>query len=83
MGDCSGSGRTVAPPNANRWKPACWNVRVATPTFAPGTPSISSHEDTDRNAEGRFTISGIGSIGDFNGLIGKKGCAALEMLDSK
>ncbi|TGZ52983.1 hypothetical protein DBV15_00605 [Temnothorax longispinosus] len=56
-GDCSGAGRTVAPRNANRWKPGCWNVRVATPTHMPSIPSIHSHEDTDRNAEGRFTIS--------------------------
>lgn len=83
MGDCSGAGRTVAPRNANRWKPACWNVRVATPTHVPRTPSIYNHEDTDRNAEGRFTISGIGSIGDFNGLIGKKGCATLKMFGLK
>ncbi|KAG7208202.1 hypothetical protein KM043_016549 [Ampulex compressa] len=33
------------------------------------------------NAGGRCTISGIGSIGDFNGLIGKKGCAALVGFD--
>jgi len=55
-------------------------VRVATPTHILGTPSIYSHEDTDRN-EGRFTISGIGSIGDFNGLIGKKGCATLKTFE--
>lgn len=47
-GDCLGAGRTVAPRNAKRRKPACWNARVVTPTRAPATPSIHGHEDTDR-----------------------------------
>lgn len=47
-GDCLGAGRTVAPRNAKRRKPACWNARVVTPTKAPATPSIHGHEDTDR-----------------------------------
>lgn len=47
-GDCLGAGRTVAPRNAKRRKPACWNARVVTPTRESATPSIHGHEDTDR-----------------------------------
>lgn len=74
-GDSFGAGCTVAPRSAKRRKPACWNARVVTPTRRTGTPSTHGHEDTDCTTprDGRFTISGIGSIGDFNGLIGKKG----------
>lgn len=52
-GDCLGSGRTVAPRNAKRRKPACWNARVVTPTRASATPSIHGHEDTDRTTPTR------------------------------
>lgn len=56
---------------------------MVTPTRSVGHPyHPRPRGHGPHNAEGRFTISGIGSIGDFNGLIGKKGCATLAMLQS-
>ncbi|KAF7380620.1 hypothetical protein HZH68_016485 [Vespula germanica] len=75
--DSYGAGRTVAPLHGKTLKPGRWNARVTTPPPSSPSPLLSlfDHEDTERatSGDGAHRVSGIGSIGDFNGLIGKKG----------